>query len=206
MKIEIFKNWRTLLSVIILTIFVNWQIIDAATDDYDSIYDRDHYGSVYDAIIAYHKDVNDVFNDAIKTFTTEDDPIVEYDPECPDANVSTYCVSTRVVPLYIDFLEALDDHAQYVMDEGDTTSNISEVTDIASNRIKLIDLERENAFNILDFTLAAYNEFQLMYPIHNEYEKLIKDFEKYNEELGDWREQIYKWPGDFIDVSTTECT
>jgi len=207
MKIEIFKNWRTALAIIFLAIFINWQVISAATTESDSDYSRSQYGNVYEAIVAYHKDINDIFNEYIEVVVSSEDPNTAYDEDCPSDNVSTYCLAKEVIPIYIAYLDALDEHSEYPLDESAESeiTNLSTITQVTSTRLAMISAERESAYQIIDLALAAYNEFQIMYPIHTEYEHLIKDFEDYNEILGKWRTEIAEWPGDFIDVSTTDC-
>src|SRR3989339_1393618 len=152
MRIKILKNWRISLAFIIMAIFINWQIISAATQTTDSRYSREHYGNLQDAIIAFHSDVNGIFNVYIEKIVTSDKPDISYptDGVCTDANVSTYCLSAKVVPLFIEYLEGLDDHAQYVTDASDATSGITEITDMVQARSRIISAEKSTSLEVLD--------------------------------------------------------
>lgn len=203
MRIRILKNWRLSLTVIIVAVFANWLIIDAHTQA-ESDYSRDSYGQVSDAIVAYHTTINEKFNDYMDILLSGEGD-VEFDEDCPEGNISTYCLAQDVVDELIKFQFGLDDHAQYITDVDTETTNLGEITDEMALRQDMITLERQVAFDTLDLALAMYNEFQMMYPLHQEYEGLIETLELYNEKLAEWRKVIYEWPGDFIDVSTNKC-
>ncbi len=202
---NLIKNWRISLAILIMAVFVNWQIIDAATTSDSSKYGRDNYNKVSDAIVAYHKNVNQIFNDKIKLLVSGDG-VMDFDENCPAANASTYCLAQEVVSEYIEFQKGLDDHMLYAVDAGDDLLYISSVTEQAKARYTMIEVERGYAMEIMDLALAAYNELQIAYPLHHKYEEIIDSLDTYNSKLAKWRDSASEWPSDFIDVSTTECT
>ncbi|KKT02539.1 MAG: hypothetical protein UV80_C0002G0006 [Candidatus Peregrinibacteria bacterium GW2011_GWF2_43_17] len=208
MHITVFKNWRVCLAFIIMAIFVNYNIISAADDDETGKYGRENYGDLEDAISAYHENINKIFNDKLEIMVEAEDPITEPpsdDSPCTDENVSTYCVAESAIVEYMDFLAGLQEHAAYATDASQASTTISEMTEYAASRSQIISLEKEYALKALDMALAVYNEFQIMYPLHKEYQDIIKVLESYNSALADFRTTLAEWPSDFIDASTTDC-
>jgi len=191
-----------------MVVFVNWQIISAATTPYESKYSTKYYSNVYDAVVAYHSKMNDLMNSKIEILVsgTPNDSQMNSDGVCSSENVSTYCLAEEMVDEYIEFRAGLEDHAIYATDAGDTdTMVLSTVSTKAKARGQLITLEQENAIKIMDMALAAYNELQIALPLHNSYKQTIEDLENYNSALGEFRTEVTEWENDFIDVSTTDC-
>lgn len=191
-----------------MAIFVNYNIISAADDDDTSKYGRANYGDLEDAISAYHENVNKIFNDKLEIMVEAEDPITEPPSEnetCTKNNVSTYCIAEAAVSEYMNFIAGLEEHSAYAADTSQTSTNLSEITESASSRSQIISLEKEYSLKALDTALAVYNEFQIMYPLHKEYQDIIKVLESYNTALADFRTAMAEWPSDFIDASTTDC-
>ncbi|MBU1019340.1 MAG: hypothetical protein ABII07_04760 [Patescibacteria group bacterium] len=201
---KILKNWRITTAVLLLAIFLNWQIIEAATDD-SSKYSSDHYDTFYDSVTAYHTNINDIFNKRLELLVSGEGER-EVPTACSEDNVTTYCVAEAVTKEYIEFTKGVDTFS-YVIDVEDGKKYlIDDLTQIMSDRATIIDLEKEAAYKAMDMTLAIYNEFQIMYPIHLEYEATIEALESYNKQLSKWRDALSEWPTDFIDVSTNKCS
>lgn len=208
MHITVFKNWRICLAFVVIVIFVNYNVIFALSDEETGRYGRSNYGDLEDAISAYHENVNEIFNDKLEIMVEAEDPVTDPpsdDSPCTEENVSTYCVAEAAVAEYIAFLAGLDEHSTYAADASQTSSTLSEITESASSRIQIISLEEEYALKTLDTALAVYNEFQIMYPLHKEYQDIIKILESYNTALAEFRTTLAEWPSDFIDASTTDC-
>jgi len=208
MHITVFKNWRICLAFVLMAIFVNYNIISAANNEETNKYGRSNYGKLDDAVSAYHETLNTIFNKKLEIMVEADDPVTEppsATEPCTETNVSTYCVAEAAISEYMKFMAGLSEHALYSTDAGDKSTSIGELTDSAASRSQIISMEKEYALKTIDTALAVYNEFQIMYPLHKEYQDLIKIFETYNTALADFRTELAAWPSEFIDASTTDC-
>lgn len=76
----------------------------------------------------------------------------------------------------------------------------------ASGTASFIDRELDMANLGLDKSLAAYNEFNIAYPLHIEYKAMIENLEKYRNALAKIRTQVTEFPSRFVNASTTACT
>ncbi|EKD64266.1 MAG: hypothetical protein ACD_51C00032G0001 [uncultured bacterium] len=211
MTIKIFKNWRLLSAVLLIAVVVNMRIISAATEEVTNkyAYNPEKPVAFEDTIIAYHTNVNEIFNENINTLinTNPEDLNLDYDADCKDKNgnpnISTFCVAKKVVDEYVEFAEGIQTYSD--TDLGDSMT-LAIVSQVLFERGTMIDLEKEAAFNAMDQTLAVYNELQVMYPLHQQYGVLIETLESYNNALAKWRTSISQWPSEFIDATTNKCS
>ncbi|MDD3862178.1 MAG: hypothetical protein PHP74_04825, partial [Candidatus Gracilibacteria bacterium] len=75
-----------------------------------------------------------------------------------------------------------------------------------SARDEKINQDIEESRRVLEATLSAYNEFMIAYPIHKQYQVVIKNLIKYKNKLKDVRDYIIQFPSTFIDVTSTKCS
>lgn len=173
--------------------------------------------SLRKAITLYHKDMNELFNDALEELLkkTPDDPDVLPPLEgetCPTTNVSTYCVAMAAVDKFDAFSRALQfTHSPYFYDpefvdaEGGEVVTLGDVWGEQFSRSDLIDEQLALAEKTLDATLSVYSEVYLYYNLHTEYWNLINDLEKFRNGLADVRQQVEHYPHTFQNRTTTEC-
>lgn len=178
-------------------------------------YSRDNV-KLRKAIVLYHKDMNQFFNEKLKVLLSKspgDKAVIPplANETCDPENVSTYCVALLAVDKYEAFRRAvLITHSPYIFDPADSDEVVYFTTEEASKNLAvrkdLIDEQLELAENTLDATLATYNEVYLFYSLHKEYWNLIKDVEKFRDQLSKVRSEVEHYPYQFIDRTTTECT
>ena len=204
---KIFQYWRVGLAVCLLAVIVNLEIISAATDDDVADFKYDDHDTFEEAVIAYHTTVNDIFNKKIDLLINNDaeNLNIQYieGEDCEEDNVSTLCLAELIVAEYIDFISSIDDYKVVSSEEGGT---LEDLTTLLSWKKTMVDLEKDAAYRTMNQALAVYNELQIMYPIHLQYEVIIETLESYNKSVADWRKEIRAWPTDFIDVSTNKCS
>ena len=129
----------------------------------------------------------------------------------PD-NVSTYCVSVRAMDRYMKYIFHLGEIQGSVNFEsiGLAEMRLTPLTD-AVYRLTLardseIDAEIERSRRVLESTLTAYNEFMTAYPIHRQYQEVIKNLIKYKNKLKNIRDYVIQFPSTFIDTTSTKCS
>lgn len=198
---KFFQNWRLPLAVLLIAIFANLQVISAYTDPEESKYAK--YDNISDAVVAYNVNVNEIFNDKMELLVAGKGN-TEPTEDCSEDNVTTYCVAKAVVTEYMEFESGLDKYTSEISIVDIET--LSEATDVYVESFALIRDELDAARSAMDLALAIYNEFQIMSPLHDQYEVIIESLESYNKELSKWRDALQFWPGDFIDVSTNKCS
>lgn len=134
-------------------------------------------------------------------------------------NVSTYCVSMGALELYSNYLVTLQNiqkdlpQPQEIMDPQSDVNNtflakytpISAVINSIANRYDEVTKEIELSQKVMEATIAAYEEFRTAYPMHQEYEKIIKDLVQYKNKLKSLRHDIMLFPGKFIDATSKSC-
>jgi hypothetical protein len=176
--------------------------------------------SLRKAITLYHKDMNELFNNALEELLkkTPDDPDVLpplEGEECPGdhTNVSTYCVAMAAVDQFDAFSRALQfTHSPYFYDPGFVDEEEGGVVTLGDvwgeqfSRSNVIDEQLALAEKTLDVTLSVYSEVYLYYNLHTEYWNLIKDLEKFRDGLAGVRQQVEHYPNTFQNRTTTECT
>jgi len=174
-----------------------------------SPYENDRL-SLYEVTKLYHKRINDLFNAKIKLLNEgAKGPGIGQTPdgdECPEKNYSTYCLAMTAAKEYEMFKAALEKRKQTVDLGEDARPSLETVTMQAFAKINEIDQELARSRKALDTALQTYNELRIAYPMHLQYQELIKNLTEYNKKLMDLRKQVEKLPGKFIDATTTECT
>ncbi len=158
---------------------------------------------------AYHTRVNDIFNAKLTLLkqgekgggTTE----APKNDECSENNYSTYCLALAVAKEYDQYSVALNKKKAYVVitDENATLEQVSLMTISQHNEI-VNELDRSR--KALDIGVKTYDELLAAYRMHLQYEKIIKSLTKYNKKLSEYRKEVEKLPGKFIDATTTQCT
>ena len=206
-----FSVWFFIFSLVLfLSSVVSLPGAEGAADQADvERYSRDRIG-LERAITRYHQDMNKLFNQHIKNLFKGGNYVVEppEDKECSDnKNVSTYCLAIRATAKYEAFVLAMETHRSFLVDKGDDEiRTLDELSGLLDSRIDLIDRQILVAEEVMSATLATYDQLQVFYPLHVEYQDLIVELERYRDGLADVRKETEKYPGKFHDVTTTECT
>ncbi len=232
---KLFKHIIVTFFISLLTTFVIYGGYTLyAQDDYSDDNFRDAT-DFYTAFNAYHGEMNDFFNKKIKQFNMlmldgngDDDEAFYQNPEkkqkflppsnisdkddleaivtkCGDENVSTYCVSMGALYKYLDYLKVLDrikNNPDFTGGSGNSLSYIIAYYNAAQRQILL---ETEEAKQVLEGTVSAYNEFRLAYPMHKKYQFIIKQLTKYRLALKDIRKRVAQFPEKFIDATSDQC-
>lgn len=132
--------------------------------------------------------------------------------EGSENNVSTYCVSVKATDMYLSYIGHLGQLQGTVNFEslGWTKMTVIPATDLVYQAIlardEKITKDIEESRRVLEATLGAYNEFMVSYPIHKQYQVIIKNLIKYKNKLKNIRRYIIEFPSTFIDTTATKCS
>ncbi|MBN1494322.1 hypothetical protein JW911_01140 [Candidatus Peregrinibacteria bacterium] len=165
--------------------------------------------TIYELEKLYHKRINDLFNSKLKLLHegskgsgTGQAPQGD---ECPDNNYSTYCLSLSAAKEFEQFQTAMLKKKQIVEIPEGSNLNLQEVSLKAIAAINEIDSELARAKTALDAALATYNELRIMYPMHLQFEEMIKNLTEYNKKIIEFRKNAEKLPPSFVDSTTSQC-
>ena len=166
--------------------------------------------SIYEIEKLYHQRINDLFNAKLKLLNAGAKGSgvgeVPKGDECPENNYSTYCLSITAAKEFEQFQEALLKKKQTIEIPQDTNVTLEEVSLKAFAASDEVDAELARAKTALDSALATYNELRVMYPMHLQFQELIKNLTDYNKKIIEFRKNVEKLPGSFIDATTAQCT
>lgn len=192
------------LAVLILASGLFYGTLQAATTN---PYDKEQL-TLDEVKVLYHKRINDLFNSKLKLLKQGDKGSgttqIPTGDECSENNYSTFCLSIAAADEYEKYAEALRKRKQTVsrgQEEGLAVIGI-----LSAGQTLIIDNELTQAKKTLDMALDTYNEILPVYRMHEKFEKLIEALTKYNKKLSEYRKEVEKLPGKFIDATTAKCT
>lgn len=195
---------------------------------YARTYDFESQGLNYDVVFdAYHSEMNEYFNTKLEklvkivdehpdSFTDEkdfkvptnidvvNDPLDTVLDKCGE-NVSGYCVSMGALSRYMNYakkLEQIGNSLPPITKAGETASQLLNRTYSQSEKVKT---EAEQAKMVMEATVNTYNEFVGAYPMHKKYQVIMKDLLKYKLALKTIKNRVTRFPGKFIDSTSSQC-
>ena len=171
----------------------------------------------------YHVEMSMYFNEKIEKMLAMklDDPnqLPPEGDECPPDNISSYCVAMGALDRYMAYMNTLDSvkamfgpfdleteptFMKYITlgltGLGDTS--ISQVFGLSSLLNSAVERERENAYAVMDATIAAYNELRVAYPMHKKYEEIIDLLYKYRNAVRWVRRDAVQLPTKYVDATS----
>jgi hypothetical protein len=172
---------------------------------------------------SYHDAMNEFFNSKLEILSEilEDENFYEderfivpdgvntenYKENCPEDNVSTFCISMQALEIYDTYIQTLNlmkDKLISREERGDEI-NIEGILQLTSSRNTNISDEIIEAEKALMMTVSAYNEYRIAYPMHIENQKIIKSLIKYRRELMWVRRWVELFPSRFVDATSAYC-
>jgi hypothetical protein len=199
---------RIFIAIFALTTSVLWSSSMLYASSAVNPYDNEKL-TVQEVEKAYHKRVNEIFNAKLTLLkkgeegsgTTE----VPKNDECGETNYSTYCLAKAVATEYDQYALALGKRKAYVtITDKDLKLGQASLITISQNNEVVNELDRSKT--ALDMAIKTYDELLAAYKMHLQYEKIIKSLTKYNTKLTEFRKEVEKLPGKFIDATTSKCT
>lgn len=170
-------------------------------------YDNENL-SIQEVEKAYHKRINEIFNAKLTLLKKGEDgngtTEIPKNDECSENNYSTYCLAITVAKEYDQYEAALSKRKSYVKIDEDVTIDQLSLKSISQRNEIVNELDRSQ--KALDIGIKTYDELFATYRMHLQYEKIIKSLTKYNKKLIEFRKEVEKLPGKFIDATTTQCT
>lgn len=202
------KTIRTLLIIVTLATAILWSSTMLHASSAVNPYDKEKL-TIHEVEKAYHKRVNDIFNAKLTLLkqgekgngTTE----IPKNDECSENNYSTYCLAITVAKEYDQYSVALNKRKAYIT-ITDKNITLEQASLMTINQYNEITNELNRSKKALDIGIKTYDELLAAYRMHLQYEKIIKSLTKYNKKLIDFRKEVEKLPGKFIDATTTQCT
>jgi len=159
----------------------------------------------------YHNTMNDYFNEKvdlflklIKTKNYVNSPDFKSDGECTETNVSSYCVSMGALDLYMKYVQTLLE-IRSKLPKVDNSSKLNSIFSDVSLRDAKIEKEIDDAQLVMEEAMKVYDEYKTAYPMHLEYENIIKSLNKFKVAIKNVREEVEKFPGKFIDATSPTC-
>ncbi len=167
--------------------------------------------SLEDAAVKYHQKADEIVDGFLERLITTQNPDVTFvasEEGCSSSSASTYCLAAALNPLLDEYLTYLNKQKSIVEADEldfDSRTSLKDAFDASLTRETLIDTEILAAVETMDLTLAVYNQIQLVYPVHKEFEALVKSLQGFNNGLADIRNYVELFPGKFNDATTIEC-
>jgi len=175
--------------------------------------------------LTYHTEMAKYFKEKIASMLEMDMDDPNYKPpvveECPEENVSTYCVAMGALDRYMAYIQTLDgvqallgpfdleQHAGFVSDlplvggvTGLGETSLSQVFGLAAMRDAAIEGEKKNALSVMELTISAYNELQLAYPMHQKYIEFIDNLYAYRDAVKAVRQKTMLLPGKYVNATS----
>lgn len=160
-------------------------------------------------IVNFHIEMNEITNGFLEKLSSGFTPDVSYvlNPEdCYKNNVSTFCLAVALNEEFTEFEVGLNEREGEFKDSDDEErKSFEEAVEENAYRITLIQNELKSAEEAMELTLATYNEIQIVYPLHKEFQSLFKNLEDFRDGLADIRNVIEYYPGKFNDATTKDC-
>ncbi len=157
---------------------------------------------------SYHKRINEIFNAKLTLLKQGEDgngtTEIPKNDECSENNYSTYCLAMTVAKEYDLYNAALGKRKAVTNPQEEETVDQLALRTIAEHNEIKNELDRSK--KALDISIKTYDELLAAYRMHLQYEKIIESITKYNKKLIEFREEVDKLPGKFIDATTTQCT
>jgi len=182
-------------------------------------YEFSQYSMVSAKQNVYHRIMNGHFNKRIRALINDEGSkeIVNDKKNCEDNNITTFCVASEAFDMFDQYRKELIAELDNVNEELDLARQSIEEGSlklfyqgplIGYNTEKKADIENEliKAEKALDLTIKAYNEMQIAYPLHLEYQETINNLEKYRIHLESIESYTESYPKLFVNATTTECT
>ncbi|MBD3156383.1 hypothetical protein GF369_01000 [Candidatus Peregrinibacteria bacterium] len=201
------KLIQIVLLVLTISLFVGYASIISRADSAINPYDTPDK-TVQEVEKFYHKRINEIFNAKLTLLKKGKDgngtAEIPDNDECAENNYGTYCLAMTAAKEYDLYSSALNKRKAVTNPQkGDTIDQLALRTISEHNEIKN---ELDRSRKALDIAIKTYDELAAAHRMHLQYEKIIKNITKYNKKLIEFREEVEKLPGKFIDATTTQCT
>lgn len=166
---------------------------------------------VYFKQLSYHTEMNDFFNKKIKALTDKEGTLTPADGKNCKDNVTTYCVAKEATDMFFAYKEELlaeKSNLQEEIKKAQASGDVFQQRLIQYNSQKSsgIDEELISAEKTLNMTIEAYNELQIAYPLHVQYQEMINNLETYRYQLDSIEGLTKNFPKVFVNATTTSCT
>ena len=167
--------------------------------------------------LAYNKEMNAFFNKKIKKVIEGKGSRknVTDASQCKD-NVTTFCTATEAQKMFIQYRKELLKEKGNVKEEleqlqkaaGKNNPAVYHGPLVGLNQHKSQEIDKDiiRAEKALDLTLNAYNELQIAYPLHVQYQEMINNLERYRTHLEGVRSLTEAFPKVFVNATTEKCT
>jgi|GEM_PF-934296 len=130
-------------------------------------------------------------------------------------NLSTFCVSVEALDIFIAYrgtLEAIRSNiyiplsVQTGLAPTDVlTGGLASVNRIYTNQQEAIATEIDNSRKELDAVVSLYDQFVFNWPIHVKLNETKKELITYKNKLKKIRQKLERFPGKFVDATSTKC-
>ncbi len=166
---------------------------------------------VYFKQLAYHQEMNAFFNKKIKALTSKQGVLTPADGKNCKDNVTTYCVAEEATEMFFKYKEVLIAEKSNLKEETARAqasgSGFQQIlVEMNSQKAAGIEAELIAAEKTLDMTIEAYNELQIAYPLHVQYQEMINNLETYRYQLESIQSLTSNFPKVFVNATTTACT
>lgn len=166
---------------------------------------------VYFKQLSYHTEMNTFFNKKIKALTSKEGTLTPADGKNCKDNVTTYCVAKEATDMFFKYKEELlaeKGNLQEEIKKAQSTGDAFQerLIQLNSQKASGIDDELVSAEKALNMTVEAYNELQIAYPLHVQYQEMIDNLETYRYQLESIEGLTKNFPKVFVNATTTSCT
>lgn len=86
------------------------------------------------------------------------------------------------------------------------TLRVDQAIERQNERQQLIIEQIQLAEQVMKVAVDTYDKLMIYYELHKAYAGVLEDLEGYRDELADIRRQVEKYPANFQNASTTDCT
>lgn len=175
----------------------------------NSQYEFSKTSIVYFKQVTYHKEINDFFNKKIAKLRSQEGSLKPADGKNCKDNVTTYCVAQEATEMFFQYKEELlaqKDNLTEEMAKASGDNFQRRLVELNSQKVSGIEEELEKAEKTLDMTIQAYNEMQIAYPLHVQYQDMIDNLETYRYQLESIQGLTENFPKVFVNATTTSCT
>jgi len=121
-------------------------------------------------------------------------------------NLSPYCVSVQALDMYIAYIATLENmRANIPISVQTGVATLPTVNDFIDKRERDIIQEIDNSQKELETVVAVYDQFLFNWPIHIKLNETKKELITYKNKLKKIRQKVERFPGKFVDNTSTKC-